>query len=766
MLSSELCWSLEKTQSLVFKFQDTPNAAGLRLWDPAALRSYENLQQRLTGVFWGLLLATMTILFSMRVLSSAPATLSGGFVALCALIFEASASTTSATGAGQGLLGLGFFDAHVVCGLMLLLMGLVGLQFLRDLLNLQEESPMAAVGLRLVQFALCGLIVAALVPGIGPVAVRAGALLALGCAATTVWMTRYHHPQGLQLMPPGLLFLGLAAVITTLVTGIGISEGALLVEPMLHGLFVSGTVLLVFTAAIKATEGSAAVEHYSGQAHVPHFMRQRSAASASDTSQATSGETAGRSLVPVDPAVRDNANVPAAVEAMAANQGLWDWSVKEDRLYVSPALERLMGLKENTLSGSESDWEERVAEEDKALYTETLRHYLVQGNSSFALDFRIRHEDGDVRWVNLRATGIAGDDGRMSRCIGIVTDITRAKAAEEELVREASYDALTGVGNRALMMSHIDWAIGEYSANPAHNAETGKVEHPALIVLDIDRFSTVNDGLGHEAGDSILIEIAERIKKAVGPRDSVARIGSDEFAVLVLPREEGDGHRIAGSIEDLAAMLREVISIAFDVKGQTVYPSVSVGIAHIGERHKRGQEVLSDAEAALRAAKRGGGGEVEAFGNAAAPAGSVPPAKPGHAIALEADMRKAIERGEIHVLFQPIMRLSDGTVAGFEALSRWQHPKHGHVSPNDFVPLAEETGMIVPIGRYALSMASMQLANWQTYFPLKNPLFINVNVSSRQLLKDDFVRDVSKRARVYTARAGYLEAGAHREHGL
>ena len=721
-----------ETHSLVFRFEDTPYAAGVRLWEPSALRRFENTQQSLIGLYWGLLLATMTILFSMRVLSGAPATLSGGFVALCALMFETFAHGASSAGFAGGIVTMGWLDPLIVRSAAVVFMGIIGLQFLRHLLNLKEESPMAGVGVRLVQFALLAVLPFAFFDSFAGLAMRIAAAASLVCAGTTVWMTRYHHPQGLQLVPPGLVLLGLAALGAGLVSLLEISVGVLLLEPMLHGLFVTGTVLLVFAAAIRATDNAASVEHFGAHhAYVPAFMRK---------SHVPSNESEGRSLVPVE---KTEAVAPMPVDGMSANQGLWDWTVSEDKLYVSPALEHLIGLRDGMLGNTEADWEAHVLEADKDLYTNTLRHYLSVGNSSFALDFRLQHADGSHRWINMRATGIAGDDGRMARCIGIITDITEAKVAEEQLVREASHDALTGVGNRALLMSHVDWAIAEFGEHPVHHPETGNVVPPSLIVIDLDRFKTVNDGLGHDGGDMILIEIADRITKAVGHRDSVARIGSDEFAVLMLPPEEGDMGATFEEPEDLANLLRAVISEPLVVNEQTIYPSASVGIARINNRHKRGQDVLSDAESALRQAKKNGGGEVEAYGQPVedeeAPK---PPAKPGHALSLETDMRHAIERGQLHVMFQPIVRLDNGAVAGFEALLRWQHPKHGAISPAEFVPIAEETGMIVAIGRFALSMAAMQLAQWQSHFPLSEALFVTVNVSSRQLLKDDFVRDV------------------------
>ena len=728
---------------LAFKFENGQSASALRIWDPETLRDYEGFLSSLVGLFWGLLLASTAILFSMRVLSQAPATFSGGFMALSALVFEAASHGFSAGGLAGWFGSFGWADAVTVRALAIVMAGFFGLQFIRSLLSLHDEAPFVDASVRIIQYTLLAALPVIFLDMYATGVARAAVGLALLGAAVTVWATRYHLPDGLQLVPPGFVLLASAGLGVFVVGGIGIHTGDLIVEPILHGVFVVGTVLLVFAAAVRAAERTTIVEAV-GHAHTPAFLRANQ--------QQKEPE---RSLVPV---AETDRQLPALAEAPrngTAYQGLWDWTIDGDRLYVSPAIEAMMGLEEGTLGQSEREWEERVVEADKRIYTDTLRHYLAMGNSSFALEFRIHHKDGGHRWVNLRATGIAGEDGQAARCIGIVTDITAAKAAEEKLVHEASHDSLTRVGNRALMMSHIDWAIGTYREAPVTDPATGKVQPPALIVLDLDRFRAINDGLGHSAGDELLIEIAGRISKAIGPRDSVARIGSDEFAVLVLPPDSADEKTAAEDPEAMASLLIDVVSAPHDVADQTVYPSVSAGIARIGDQHAKAQDVLADAEAALKRAKRHGGGEAEAFSGGGGTL--APSSRAVQSISLETDLRQAIDRGEMQVLFQPIMRLSDGAVAGFEALLRWRHPKRGEISPSEFVPIAEETGMIVTIGRFALSMAALQLDQWQRLFPLNEPLFVTVNVSSRQLLKDDIIRDVGNALDSMTLAPGTLK---------
>jgi predicted signal transduction protein with EAL and GGDEF domain len=236
--------------------------------------------------------------------------------------------------------------------------------------------------------------------------------------------------------------------------------------------------------------------------------------------------------------------------------------------------------------------------------------------------------------------------------------------------------------------------------------------------------------MGHQAGDQFLAQIARRLDHAAGPEDAVARIGSDEFAVLALgTRGDEDGAQVAQRIRDA---LVQPVAIA----DREIYPAASIGLALIEPGHRYGGDVLREAEVAMYHAKRAGRGGFEIY---------QPQMKPRSAdrLLMDADLRSALDRGQIELYYQPIVRLEDGGIAGFEALMRWRHPHRGLLSPGDFIALAEETGLIVPLGRYALETATAELKRWQTYFPLPEPLFCSVNVSARQLFRQEFFDDVA-----------------------
>jgi diguanylate cyclase (GGDEF)-like protein/PAS domain S-box-containing protein len=296
-----------------------------------------------------------------------------------------------------------------------------------------------------------------------------------------------------------------------------------------------------------------------------------------------------------------------------------------------------------------------------------------------------------------------------------VKDITAQKALEEQLTYQAFHDPLTGLPNRALFRERVEYALSSRSARHVH-----------VLFIDLDRFKTVNDSLGHGSGDDLLVAVAQRLTPTLRGDDTLARLGGDEFAVLTLGVPDG-GERVARRI--LEALRRP-----FTVAGGDVSVSASVGVAcEAGTT----EELLRDADVAMYGAKSAGRNRYEIFDPTMHHADR-------NRLRLESDLVHAIERDQLRVLYQPVMELRSDTVVGFEALLRWEHPEFGTISPLDFIPIAEDTGLIVPIGRWVLGRACAQAHRWQVAHPRPVALTMAVNVSARQLQETSFVDEVQE----------------------
>jgi diguanylate cyclase (GGDEF)-like protein/PAS domain S-box-containing protein len=401
---------------------------------------------------------------------------------------------------------------------------------------------------------------------------------------------------------------------------------------------------------------------------------------------------------------------------------VFDWDVTSDRVYVSPELETQLGCSRGELEGPASGWLEILHPFERDRYRASLDALLEQRRGRINQDFRLRAADGHYYWFRMKARPVVGTDGEVIRVVGTLVDVTEHKTAQERLLHDAVHDNLTGLPNRELFLDRLDAALLQ--------VQTDARARPTVICIDVDRFRHINETIGLSAGDSILLTIARRLSRILKQQDTIARIASDQFAAIVVSETDTD------NIIALANVVRRALSTSVTFAEKEIPLSASIGVALFDSQlHAKRDEMVKDAEIAMRYGKRVGGNRIEVFRPSMRSLRS-------DRLTLEADLRRALDRGEMKVFFQPIVRLEDRTVAGFEALLRWDHPKLGRLSPGEFIPIAEETGAIIDLGIFAMERTARELSAWQNALDVDPPLFASVNVSSRQLLRHDLLHDV------------------------
>ena len=410
-----------------------------------------------------------------------------------------------------------------------------------------------------------------------------------------------------------------------------------------------------------------------------------------------------------------------ALALTGAGDMIWDWDVAADRVFTSPETETMLGLKSGALDGAAATWLEILHPLDRDRFRATLDGIIEQRRGRIARDFRMRTADGHYLWFALRARPVVGSDGEVIRLVGTLTDVTEFKTAEERLLHDAVHDNLTGLPNRELFLDRLEAVLGFATGN--------NTLRPTVMVIDIDRFKQVNDSVGMALADSILLTVARRLGRLIKPHDTLARLSGDQFGLIVV--SERDSTRITAFAETVSRTLRAPITF----NDREIFLTGSIGLALGDSEPQRAEERLKDAELAMFHAKRLGGDRIDVFKPAMR-------ARKSDRLSLESDLRRAIEREEITLLYQPIVRLDDRSVAGFEALARWNHPRLGTMSPNEFITIAEETGLIVQLGLFVLERTARQLSTWQRTLRPREPLFASVNVSSRQLLRHDLIQDL------------------------
>ena len=399
--------------------------------------------------------------------------------------------------------------------------------------------------------------------------------------------------------------------------------------------------------------------------------------------------------------------------ARATNDALWDWDLTTNKIWWGEGVKTLFGYSIEDVGPNATWWVERIHPEDRERVVTNAHQVINSGGQFWSDEYRYLRCDGSYAYVFDRGYVMYNEEKKPIRMIGAMLDISERKRAEEQLLRNAFHDGLTSLPNRVLFMDRLGRSI--------ERAKRRKDYLFAALFLDFDRFKIVNESLGHAVGDQLLIAIARRLEMCLRPSDTLARLGGDEFAILLEDMTDGsDATRVADRIQ------KEFTS-PFDLNGQEVFIAVSIGIALSNRGYDRPEDLLRDAETAMYRAKAHGKARYEMFDVK----------MHTHAVALlrlEADLRRAMDRQELAVHYQPIVSLQTGKMTGCEALLRWQHPRHGLISPVDFIPVAEETGLIVPIGEWVLRTACAQNKVWQKMdLP---PLCVTVNLSGRQLQED------------------------------
>ena len=405
----------------------------------------------------------------------------------------------------------------------------------------------------------------------------------------------------------------------------------------------------------------------------------------------------------------------------ASNDGLWDWDLKTNKILYSDRWKEMLGFNDDEISDTADEWLSRVHPEDHDRVRASIDAYLEGTTSNFEIEYRIRHFSNNYLWMMAKGLAIRTSDGRATRFAGSQTDVSERKSNEEQMIHDALHDTLTSIPNRTLLLDRIRQSLVRRKRYPKTSF--------AIIFIDLDRFRLVNESLGHIHGDELLQLISARLKETIPIGDTVARLGGDEFSILL---QDINSVR---DVEVIAKDIQNLFSKPFFLGDREVFASASMGIAHSDNDYKTPEEILRDAELAMYRAKREGKSQSIVFQPQFRQSSLSP-------IDLDTDLRRALDRDEMELHYQPIISMRDRTISGFEALLRWSHRSRGVISPNEFIPLAEETGLIYDLGQWVLGKACKQIAAWNKSKKKEDQLEISINLSSRQFSDPNLVEGI------------------------
>ena len=670
-------------ETLRLAFGATPREGRLAvtLATPEELAAHEALEARMRGVLFGAALMLLAFMLAQGLLARRGLYFSGFLLAfgLLAMIITSAGWHSRWINPDDRV-----FDGAKGAALMLFLA--FGMDFARRAMQLRALSPVPnLIALAFIVMALVLAVLCVLFPALIVVTAPLAILTTLGSGIVVVEGTRQDVDGPKLILGPWILFAFACLAATGLALFVGPrfgADAALLVQ----GLLVAGTLATALSLGRLTT-----------------------------APQVAQGLTTSRESEP------SRGPEHRLVQAVAgARKGVWDWKIHGDRLYLSRGAMALLGYDSQGGEGKEEAFHARVHGEDQDAYRNKLRDEIGHGSGHFSHDLRVMNASGEYRWLRLEAEVTGGTTKTGARVVGLLSDVTteHATATAGSGGGDGLHDGLTGLAGRALFMDHL------------RHAEEDEAARPAVIVMNVDRFQSIIDGVGHGGADTVLIVLARRLEGAL-PRGALpARLGADEFGVLL------ENSTSAGKVLDLCEAVRDITAEPLEVAGEEIFPALSFGFA-LGGGEISQLPLLRRAEIAMYHGKRAGGARIESF-------------RPefvkdkGDLMSLETGLNRALERREVELVYQPILSVEDGRLAGFEALMRWNHPERGQLSPEAFLNLAEETGAIVPLGRYAVESAATQLVAWQKSYPRPAPLFLGVNLSARQILHHDLAGDVER----------------------
>jgi diguanylate cyclase (GGDEF)-like protein/PAS domain S-box-containing protein len=411
-----------------------------------------------------------------------------------------------------------------------------------------------------------------------------------------------------------------------------------------------------------------------------------------------------------------------ALAARGSNDGLWDWSLSSNVVHFSPRWKSMLGYQEGQIGSGPEEWFDRIHDADRERVKEEIAAHQKGLTPHFESEHRVLHKDGSFRWMLSRGVAVHDDSGNTLRMAGSQTDITEGKVS----------DPLTGLPNRLLFIDRVGRLV--------KHTKRRKDQLFAVLFLDLDGFKMINDSMGHQIGDQLLLGVARRLEKCLRSTDTVARLGEtftvarlggDEFTVLL------DDIKDPSDAKRAADRMMKALVPPFILGGKEVFTSVSIGIALSNSAYEQPEDILRDADTAMYRAKSQGKARYEVFD-------ADMRASVMARLQLETDLRHALDRGEFKNFYQPIVALVSGEIAGFEALLRWQHPSRGLLGPIEFIPVAEETGLIRELGWWNLREACRQISEWRAGVAAHSHLTMSVNLSAKQFLQPNLVEDIRK----------------------